>query len=301
MDSTLLTFFNQTSAHPILDIIALLLTFIGFAALPGLGITLLFGPHRRLGWAILVALGAGLGAVLLFQYLALRPRPAGVRLIYPSPNFPAYPSGHAAAAFSTAMVAGLAAGRLRIWLVSLMGASLIALSRLYLGHHYPSDILGGAVLGIAIGAACYGLIVRPALAEGQPAPQKGASLGWAWLLWPQLALIFVITQMAYLDLLPHHLLNWPLSDKVFHFLLFGAVAFWLNLWLQGRMVRIKYGSIPLAILILFTFAFLEEGSQYFSPLRTLSLADLFSNMLGMVTFWWLSRHFLLLPDKKTSP
>lgn len=283
MDLTLLTFFNQTIAHPLLDGLALALTIVGFAALPGLGVALLIGKHHRAGAAILAALVAGLIGVMIFQYLALRPRPEDVRLLRPTPIFPAFPSGHAAAAFSTAIILGLYNRRARVWLIMLIGASLISLSRVYLGHHYPSDLLGGAVLGATIGAASYGLIV---------ARQPG-QIAWRWLLWPQIAVAFVVTQMAYLNILPYHLLTWPLADKALHFLLFGLVAFWLNLWLKGGTVQLKDWAIPLAILLPLSIALLEEGVQHFSPFRTLSLSDLLSDLLGLIFFWWISQQFFL--------
>ncbi len=98
---------------------------------------------------------------LIFQFLALRPRPENVRLLLPAPNFPSYPSGHASAAFATAIVLCLTYRRWRVRALAILGASLIALSRVYLGFHYPSDIIGGAALGVAMGVACCGRIVGP--------------------------------------------------------------------------------------------------------------------------------------------
>ena len=119
MDSTLLIFFNQTLTHPLLDIMMVSLTIGGLGLLPALGLVLLLGPARRVGLAILVAMAVSLVLTLLFQFLALRPRPDEVRLLLPTPNFPSYPSGHAAAAFSTALVVGLSYRR---WLwVALAG------------------------------------------------------------------------------------------------------------------------------------------------------------------------------------
>jgi len=283
MDSILLTFFNQTLAHPLLDPVMVSLTVAGLALLPALGLILTLQPgRRRAGLAILVTLAVALLLTMLFQYLALRPRPAGVRLLLPTPNFPAYPSGHAALAFGTALVLGLSYRQLRWWLAGLLGAGLIALSRLYLGHHYPSDLLGGAILGAAVGAACYGLIVlRPA----------GLST-WQWLLWPQIALALLVTQMAYLDILPLHLLAIPYIDKFLHFLLIGSIAFWLNIWFRGRTVSLFRWAVPLALLIPLTIALLEEGAQLYSPLRTAALTDLLSDLAGLLFFWWLSQKLI---------
>jgi undecaprenyl-diphosphatase len=280
MDLTLLHFFNQTLAHPLLDILMIGLTIFGFAALPGLGLVLLLNKaQHRVGRAILISLLAGLVVTLAFQYVVLRPRPEAVRLLLETPNFPSYPSGHAAAAFGVAVIIGLAYRRLRWWSLSLIGAALIALSRVYLGHHYPSDIFGGAILGAAVGAACYGLVASP-----QP--------GWRWLLWPQIAVAIVVTHIAYLDLLPLQWLRWPLADKVLHFLLFGAVAFWLNLWFKGQRLQVGHWAIPLAVGLPLLVALVEEGFQALSPLRTADLTDIASNLLGLLFFWGLSQKLL---------
>jgi VanZ family protein len=137
----------------------------------------------------------------------------------------------------------------------------------------------GLVLGLALGAACYGLFfVRPATWEQR----------LAWLLWPQLALMALITLLAYLGQLPRTPLDWPHADKVIHFLLFGALVFWLNLWLGGRTVK----RLPLALLVAFGCALLEELAQSLSPLRSLELLDLASDLAGMVVFYLASQRLL---------
>lgn len=278
MDLALLIFFNQTLAHPVLDGLMLFLTYGGLALLSGLGIVLLFGKHGRLGLVILAAIAASLALTFTFQYLALRPRPEEVRLLFPTPNFPSYPSGHAAVAFAVALV--LALFLRRWWGLSLAGAGLIALSRVYLGYHYPSDIFAGAVLGAGAGAASYGLLLSPI-----PGRLR-------WLLWPQAAVVIIITQMAYLDLLPWGLLEWPLADKTLHFVLFGLVVFWLNLWLEGSVLRVGRWLLPLAVLLPLLIATSEEIAQNWSPLRTADWLDWLSDLGGMLFFWWFSRSLL---------
>jgi hypothetical protein len=203
-----------------------------------------------------------------------------VRLLFPTPNFPSYPSGHAALAFAAALV--LALTYRRWWLLILSGAGLIALSRVYLGYHYPSDILGGTILGAGVGAASYGLIIA----------SRPGQRDWRWLLWPQLALMAVISQIAYLDLLHFSFLKWPLADKSLHFILFGLAVFWLNLWLEGRLVHLRGWAIPLALLVAISIASSEEVAQGWSPVRTASWFDWSSDMLGMFFFWRLSCHAL---------
>jgi len=58
---------------------------------------------------------------------------------------PSFPSDHAAAAFAIAF-AVLAFSR-RAGIAFLVAAALIALSRVALGMHYPSDVLAGALVG----------------------------------------------------------------------------------------------------------------------------------------------------------
>ena len=62
-----------------------------------------------------------------------------------------FPSGHATVAFACATVLALAVPRLRWWLFGL--AALIAWSRVYVGVHYPGDVLGGALIGVVIARA----------------------------------------------------------------------------------------------------------------------------------------------------
>jgi len=282
MDITWLHQFNQVYTHPFLDGFMIFITIVGLMLCPLLGIIFILKQQQQqqqMGRAIFATLISGFLLTLLFWALSQRPRPEEVRLLLSSPPFPSYPSGHTVAAFGTATVVALAYRKPHWWLLLFSGAALIAYSRLYLGAHYPSDVLAGMVLGIGTGAACYGLFMSK-----QPYQQR-----LRWLLWPQIAFAFLVTHMAYLEILPWHLLQWPFADKVMHFLLFGAIVFWFSIWLGPRMIRWRGISLPLALLIPFMFAILEEGLQYFSPVRSLSLSDLLSNLAGMIFFWWLSR------------
>lgn len=67
------------------------------------------------------------------------------------PGDASFPSGHATSAFAVAGVVALLHPSLRALVLSL--ASMIAVSRVYLGVHYPSDVVAGAGLGLAIGVA----------------------------------------------------------------------------------------------------------------------------------------------------
>ncbi len=114
--------------------------------------------YWRRPWLVLTVAAAGLSADALS--LALRqligrdrpfvtypePRP----LVHP-PSSGSFPSGHASAAFACATVIAWASPRLAVGAYVL--AALVAWSRVYVGVHYPLDVLGGAALGILVATA----------------------------------------------------------------------------------------------------------------------------------------------------
>lgn len=89
---------------------------------------------------------------LLIKPLVNRPRPFALRameLLIAPPADASFPSGHTAA--SMASVAALWYRRSRLRWPALALAVVIACSRLYLTVHYPTDVLAGAVVGVACG------------------------------------------------------------------------------------------------------------------------------------------------------
>jgi undecaprenyl-diphosphatase len=89
-----------------------------------------------------------------------------------TPGTPSFPSGHSVTAFLGATLISFSRARWAIWLYLL--AALIAWSRVYVGVHYPLDVLAGAALGTALG---YGFKGLRKLAEGRlrlpPAQRPG--------------------------------------------------------------------------------------------------------------------------------
>lgn len=131
---------------------------------------MLFRPTRRYGAAILlsIAIGALITNLWLKPWVA-RPRPytnegsifeqIWMALGAHTESDKSFPSGHTTAAFS-AMTAVFLVGNKRIsWLAFLFGI-LMGISRIYLGVHYPSDVLGGILVGLFAGCAAVFIISR---------------------------------------------------------------------------------------------------------------------------------------------
>jgi membrane-associated phospholipid phosphatase len=85
------------------------------------------------------------------KFVIARPRPQLEDLppLVPTPTELSFPSAHATTAFAAAALFS-AAGAPAVPLYALAGA--LAASRVWLGVHYPSDVVGGALLGTAIAA-----------------------------------------------------------------------------------------------------------------------------------------------------
>ena len=99
------------------------------------------------GVSTLIALGVAQGIAYLFS----RPRPYldhAAHLLIAQPKDPSFPSDHATFCCAIAMMIWLHNRKVGGILLAL--AVLVGFSRVYVGTHYPTDILGGAALGIGI-------------------------------------------------------------------------------------------------------------------------------------------------------
>lgn len=138
------------------------ITFLGdggwFWIALGLGL-LCWKKTRPAGACVLLALVIGaLITNVCVKNLVCRVRPYDASdrirlLIAPQVDF-SFPSGHTCASFAGAWACRKRLAR-RYGILALILASLIAFSRLYVGVHYPTDVLGGLVIGLFSGiCAC---------------------------------------------------------------------------------------------------------------------------------------------------
>jgi membrane-associated phospholipid phosphatase len=79
--------------------------------------------------------------------------PHGVHLFSGHAADPGFPSDHATGAFAVAMAIYL---RNRLWVgIALVAAAVLAVGRVAIGVHFPSDVLAGAVLGCGVALALF--------------------------------------------------------------------------------------------------------------------------------------------------
>lgn len=115
---------------------------------------------RRVAFAGLVALALGFASSEIMKELTMRPRPfltlPDVRLVVNVPHSYAFPSGHTASAFAAATGVAFSTerllGKVPPWSWAMLALAVaIAYSRMYVGVHWPTDVLGGVILGLASG------------------------------------------------------------------------------------------------------------------------------------------------------
>ena len=148
----------QTLRCPVLDALAVFFdaagahgeVWLAFAA-----VLLAFRRTRKAGFAMLAALGLYMIAGhYILKPLFARPRPCDIRpamlTLVARPHGWSFPSGHTASGFAAAFA--LWRQNRKLGVPALWLAAFIGFTRMYLYVHFPTDILGGIALGLALGA-----------------------------------------------------------------------------------------------------------------------------------------------------
>jgi undecaprenyl-diphosphatase len=141
-------------------------TAFGSPALVGILTTIVLGYlwlRRRYGafWFVVVAVAGGglLGRLLKEIFVRERPEPLPCLWV----SSPSFPSGHTVLAVVIYLTLGILLARLeprlllKLYFLGVMMtlAFLVGLSRVYLGVHYPTDVLAGWVVGLVWGLLCW--------------------------------------------------------------------------------------------------------------------------------------------------
>lgn len=105
----------------------------------------------------IVASVASAGVVQLLKNLFGRARPEDMLV---ASDFGSFPSGHVANAATIAVAIGIIVPKLWVWIVGALYTILMAISRTYLGVHWFTDTIGGALIGAGVALLVWTLFAR---------------------------------------------------------------------------------------------------------------------------------------------
>jgi len=118
--------------------------------------------YRRWGVLALTVIAVALAdfAATALKAIVDRPRPfvryPDTNVLVSRPHDASFPSGHAATSFAAAAILSFAFPKAAP--AFLVVAAAVAFSRVYVGVHYPLDVIGGAALGALVAAGLWWLI-----------------------------------------------------------------------------------------------------------------------------------------------
>jgi len=158
MDGRLLLWLKEAFSHPVLDKIMIFISSLGNKGMLWIAIGvlfLLFGFRnkrwRSRGFLVLFSLAANfLACNVALKPLIDRTRPYYVldyTPLIPPVGDPSFPSGHTSASFAAATA--IYAINKKWGIAAYAFAAVMGFSRLYLGVHFPTDVLAGALVGTA--------------------------------------------------------------------------------------------------------------------------------------------------------
>lgn len=146
----------QTLQTPWLNVLFMIITTLGNGGIIWIisALIIYFKRDKRSGSAMIIALLMCLLIVnLLVKPIVARARPftvnTSIDLLISAPTDYSFPSGHTCASF--ACVFALFFNHDKLWKPAALLATLIAISRLYLYVHYPTDVLAGFIFGLIFG------------------------------------------------------------------------------------------------------------------------------------------------------
>ncbi len=158
LDGNILLFIQNHIRNPLLTPFMKAITHLGDHGMFWIALTLIllcFRKTRKIGLCALFALlGSYVIDNLILKNLVNRIRPyevvEGLQLIVAKAKDASFPSGHTGTGIATALAVALNVPK-KYGIPLMILAVVISLSRLYVGIHYPTDVLAGAVIGILLG------------------------------------------------------------------------------------------------------------------------------------------------------
>lgn len=167
-DETILAWIGENLRADWLDPLMIVYTKLGNGGLVFIVLAVIFLFFRKTSRAgASAAAGLALGALstnLIIKPLVARPRPwvvmEGWETLVTSSDMNSFPSGHTTAAFAFAAALCVALPQKWAKAAALIAAALMGYSRLYVGVHFPTDVLAGVVVGTLCGLLGGKIIAR---------------------------------------------------------------------------------------------------------------------------------------------
>lgn len=166
IDKALFLFFNREIANPFFDSFLFVITDGRFWVIPGILFALLYIRIEKkralvgLGLAVLTVALSDPICCRVIKPIFERQRPChpyvlleGGRFLLGFKSSFSFPSAHAMNMFAQATLFSLLYPAKSVWFFIFAGT--IGFSRIYVGVHYPFDVIAGAVFGMCIGAGVY--------------------------------------------------------------------------------------------------------------------------------------------------
>ena len=157
LDGGFLLFLQESVRNPILDNIMIFITSLGNGGMIWIAATIALLIPKKTRKAGVVSAVALLGSLIInnniVKNIVQRPRPfvtfTDLQIIIPIPSEFSFPSGHTSSSFAAAAVFYRHLPK-KLGLPSVILAGLIGFSRLYVGVHYPTDVIAGVLMGILL-------------------------------------------------------------------------------------------------------------------------------------------------------
>ena len=157
LDGGFLLFLQESVRNPILDNLMIFITSLGNGGMIWIVATIALLIPKKTRKAGIMSAAALLGSLIInnniVKNIVQRPRPfvtfTDLQIIIPTPSEFSFPSGHTSSSFAAAAVFYRHLPK-KIGLPSVILAGMIGFSRLYVGVHYPTDVIAGVIMGILL-------------------------------------------------------------------------------------------------------------------------------------------------------
>lgn len=167
VDGNILLFLQETVRNPVLNSVMIFITKLGDGGMIWIAVTILLLACKKTRKVGVMSMAALIGSLLindvLLKNLVQRPRPFHTMpeliTLVPPPGHFSFPSGHSSSSFAAAIVLYRNLPQKR-GILAMVLAVLIAGSRMYVGVHYPTDVLTGAIVGTMIGMGAEYLVKK---------------------------------------------------------------------------------------------------------------------------------------------